>query len=453
MANPTGPATRSEARTVGAYWLSLQSNLSWANRRVASASIVDDTHLEWRTSLDLDISDLRRRALVVGLKVGRSIPVPLATMKKDLQFDLDVMAADGAALSLLTSDADAHIAHAYFLCQVAEQGIELDDIDDGVITLAHTIIRSDDGSNMLRDLVFDLWAAYQKTSAESPRFVLSDKEVADWYRVMNNAELWKLLQSLASAYFMIASVPPRGAGSVIKFRVTGKCEPTYGSRSIAALGLRPVRIDLEARGIGSALREHTLFTAPPGTRIAGASIDTEGDLESDSVMVRRYDENRVVFYTSRVPARNHTIHIDLVPRLGSFFVPALLCSLLVSVLALGASSLQIFAHRFTAIQDSQLASADGAVAILALVPTIFAVFLVQGGEHRFVYRLQSAPRMLLLLPATLLFFCAACVAVSAKSFTLIAMFASTAVVGIASSLFYALVCQSVRKSLKTAGSG
>jgi hypothetical protein len=454
----TSRADLGTAKTWGAYWKALLRDVSWATRRVETISIIDESHVEWRNSLDIDASAVRAAAKTAGLPDDAALPIPLASMAKRLQLDLDVRGPEDQSLSVLVSDEDSFLSHAYFLAEVSDAiaAAQLDgeilrgylaQCPETFLITSHDIIRKDTGPDLLRRL----WDRLAKDS-DAPGLEFSQAEAALWRFIQDTEKLRFLLEDLADAYYMTTALEASGPPStIVKFRLVGSRKSRFDAGTIAFLGIKPIRIEIDAIGIGTAQREHTRFVAPPGTKIVDGWLMRSGETLSSTEFTRRVDPGRLVCYTKGTRGVD-TLNAVLVPSLGGFFIPAFLCSLLVTGLALGAWILEHVALRFTTQPQPGLAaaSADASAALLALVPTVFAVFLVQNGEHRFVYRLHTAPRFLLLLPALSLFLCAVGIAVSVRHLTLMWLTGSTTVLGFLTTLFYAAVCLSVQRRLTRA---
>jgi hypothetical protein len=442
MGRPHGPASPEVAGVAGAYWKSLLVDRSWVRRRVETGTIIDESHVEISVSFDIDAGELSRR-VPSDLVVDGRVPVPLVSLIKELQLDLDVRGAQGEVLSVATSDTDAHFSHAYLLREIADRGINLSDLSTRFVEQSHSILRSSDGLDELIEIVLAIDEYQSGSHADARRLGMSDDDADSWVTVLNDDELFELLLDLSDAYFMVAYVPADSDSSIVKYRRLTDAEIRGSRIGAMSLGLKPLSIYLNANGIGTAAREHTRVTAPPGTRVVGGTLLADGMPVPDRLYELRKDAERIVFYTSNARPADYSLRIDVVPRFVSFFLPALLCALLTLIFSGAALYLESYSERFTrsVLVDGEavIANADASAALLALVPTLFAVFLVQGGEHRLVARLHAVPRMTLLVTALLLLLCAGCIAVSASHVTLVSVLTVTTVAAALSAFYFASV--------------
>ena len=108
---------------------------------------------------------------------------------------------------------------------------------------------------------------------------------------------------------------------------------------------------------------------------------------------RRLDLSRGVIYTRFRQRDLFWIDVSLRPRRGGFLVPALLSTGALAVLFLLALALEIFGKKLS----DENTSADAAVAVIALIPSLLAVELVRRDEHRVVGEMLAIPRIAMVL--------------------------------------------------------
>lgn len=432
--NVSGPADQRTIVTIGRYWHELLSDRSWVRRRVETKALVDESHIEARVSLDINVETINRHARDARCRFDGLLPIPLVAHRKELQLDLDVRDASGNSCSLLTSDSDSHIAHAYFLYVMTQQGFPPAVLTEKFREESFKAIRNDNGTDILLVRVDGLRAELSSGQKLSPEDKL-------WKSLLENSTLYDLLVDLSSGYFLICRVSDRLKSTILKYRRLAEID-THNLTVPMALGLEPLRLRFAAPQMRSAHREHVRVVAPAGTEVVRANMLTADGVESKVPYPKRIDQGRAVFYTTDDwPSKVFTV--DVVTHLSAIFVPALICSFTTLVLAGSALYLERFDHRFS--DQGGVSSASAIVTILALMPTLFALFLVQNGEHRVVARMHSAPRLLLMSSALALLMCAGAIAVRVTPSTLDhALVITTLLAGLTSMLFLA-ACLSIAR--------
>lgn len=405
---------------------------------------MDDRRVQLRVSLDIDVQAVKRRLLSAGLNEPDLAPIPLVISSKELQLDLDLHGSNGESLSIATSDCDSHYSHAYVLKEIVDLNADEVVLTDRFQQQLYDIIRGDDGVDLLLEIINAVTQYETGSSQELRRLGMQDVDARAWNVVFGNDDLFVLVLDLSVDYFMIAFIPTEHDFSIIKYRRLASWSIDRNPAGLMGLGLKPSTISVAARGIGSASREHTRIVVPPGMRVVDGMLLDDDQLQGVSPK-KRVDSERLVIYTSDAPPGNYFIRLEVYPYLGHFFIPALICSLVTFAFSSAALFLEYTSRRFTVsgllswTAPAPAASADASAALLALVPTAFAVFLIQNGEHRLISKIHTVPRLILLACALLTLFSAGAIAISAAHELLLRVLAVTAVFTLLSSLYFLAV--------------
>lgn len=419
------------ARTVGKYWASLRNSPDWIDRRVETTKLVDESHIDISVSLTIDLANLRQRVEEFKLENKDPAPIPLVALEKELQLALDVRNEDGKPIPVAVSDEDSFFGHAFLLAEMERFAVPIDAFSSRVFAQTHSIVRRPDGVDVLLEIINAIQQNDAGSSSELSRLGMPHSDIPAWNSILDNDAAFTLLYQMAAGYFLVVKLPLTGETTIIKYRRLASVN-LYRSRfGPMPLGLKPLSIALNGNGIGTAQREHTRVIAPEGARIVGGELLSGG---MTYPIERRRDSRRIVFYTAgHKPGALNLLRVDLKPDVGAFFVPAFVCSLLLTIFAAVALHLESADDRFS--RDLG-ANVDATVAILVLLPTIFAILLIQRGEHGLVARMHAVPRAILLLAVIFMIVAAGGVAISADHAELMSLFFTATLVATLSTLYF-----------------
>jgi hypothetical protein len=451
VVSPFEALTPREVATWGVFFASLLEDPSWVGRRVETIRLLDRSRVERRISLDVDFDDVRARVHEAGLPASalQDLPLPVAFLRKQLLFDLDVSDGGGQSLSVATSDVDAAASGSLILAVAAREAGEAISWRMPAWRRAWTEVATQ--------------VAIVTRAADAPPSPLvapesfSDEANALWRRLFRAGPAAGLLRDFADQYQLMVYVDATGPWRhrVLKFTTVDALRYEERLRSLNRIGLAPAILDVPLSGIGSAAREHTRVIAPEGTTVTGVAWDPEASekplIEGESVRLAGI-EDRGVAYTRGLPARPYSLRISLEVSRGIFFFPAAIVSWFMVALLIGAVTLQATDCRFSddglltgrlldlgqvsffRIEGPDGASVDGFVAVLALVPTLIVAYLVRPNEHAFVGSLMTLPRVLLTAAAFSVTAAGAVAAVSVEARVLQGFFMGALAVALISAL-------------------
>ncbi|MGX5681480.1 hypothetical protein [Schumannella luteola] len=344
---------------------------------------MDDERIEHRITLDIDVRALGAYSkAILGTRVSRLL-VPLETLNKTLQFDMDVRDGSNAPLAVTTSDEDEYLAHALLLYLISKSRITAP--TQSVVDGLYEIVR--------KPSLEEVRTLFEQVRGQSLGGNAEDLEDADiWGQIARVGDIGRLMIQLASNYVLstVLSPAPGAEIAIVKLRYVESY--SLAPHLLEQLGLRSPKIYLPASGVGSASREHTRVVAPDGAVITGAELLlADRSVSWDSYGLRRNAE-RALIYTKNLPKGRYGVLLLLSPMLGGFFIPALASTFVVTSLLFFGAWLEGMDSRFSA----KGLQADAAVAILVLLPSLLAAFFIRLGEHRLVARLHLLPRALVL---------------------------------------------------------
>jgi hypothetical protein len=457
------PGSHSWARSqhFGAYFESLLNNDDWVLRRVETIHLLDIERIERRVSLDIDLAGIREKAKPAGLGVSRlrTILVPLAQFAKGLQLDLDVRASGGDVIQVLTSDQDSRASQAALLRRVADaqEGGEdlLSELPASVIEDIFMIAKEETFSRYLE--VLEGLRSDQKPDQLDGEGSIDDAtqkaNVDGWRRLQGIESFDDWLLNLAASYLLVARVPASGDVTTIKFRYVEASDDWRPSRP-ARLGLVDPDFGIMISG-GFGQRQHVRLVAPSGMEVDTAVLENVWTLsKDDDVSPFRITPERAALYRSggdqlrtekaapkEPPRRSIRLLSSMTPKLGGFHVPALGSVGFTLALVGLALFLELDRRALSKLEDT-----DAAVTILALVPSILAVYVARADEHPYVSQLLSIPRGAVFLTAVLTVVSAGAVAIDAGRFWLLVLLEFTT--GFTAAVLLLIIWISIRVTRK-----
>lgn len=398
-----GLASDGDAKTIGAYYADLLGDGSWIRRRVETVEFLDDHRIERRVTLDVNGDDLRSRADLHGLETLHILPVPLATLNKELQFDVDVRDMRDEPIPVTLSDEDSHIAHAFALSIISDT-VTLNTLSDALRKELFRLIRRPSVvrlAELARRVSIPSHAANPEIDID-----LSDDDKLVWRSLFDSDITRQLLVQLSQSYVFAAQITPLPGTFIVKFRYVEEWRPSPRWRLGEQLGYQAAKLFVPAYAIGSAQREHTRIAVPDGTKISRTRLvqrvrrrdrsRSRWDRPvSQDMYGSRQSPERAVIYTRGIPRGQYGVAVRVRPQLGLFFIPAFLSTAFIGFLMWAGDYLESHSMRFT----NNPGIAEAAVAVIILVPSAIAIYFVRAGEHLMVARHHVVPRVLVLLSA------------------------------------------------------
>ncbi len=433
----SGPASSFDARGVGAYFDSLIRDPSWLLRRVETIRILDDARVERSITLDIDVAAARARPGFSRVKDAGYFPIPIAVLTKDLLFELDVRDSAGAALSVAVSDSDSHATHALLIKRLHSTGVSRRAVTSTLLSELFTLVRYPGVPKLVGLLrqTFPEDAAASAVGAESGAWV-EPRNLIAWRTALEDAEFFETVATFAESYILIAFVPLIGNAQIVKVRHVEPSLVRVRPFNLAHLGLAPLKMLLEVPGIGTAQREHIRVIAPNGSTVQDVELLQDGQPLPADDYAKRVSLERGIVYTRDLGRGSYDLSVKLNMRRGGLLLPAAISTAFM-LLLLGFGT-------FLEVEDQRLssgdASADAAVTILALLPTIGSIYFVQPGEHGLVRRILGVPRIAVVASSLATVFVAAGVAASVQPESLLVLM-TTAL--IATSLTFVLLLASL----------
>lgn len=406
---------------------SLTSNYDWILRRVDTVRFLDGEMIERKVTLDLDLHELRTRAEKAGV-TDSTIPLPLMQLAKRPLLDVDIADIHGQPLAIATSDQDSHLSSSLLLATLARRRVGLRRLSEGVLSQMHAIVKAptmDDGLDIL-------YAISPESFDEAPgggRLDLSVtvSERRAWKRMLDVDEFIDRLLDYTESFLLVAQVDVNSDEDVAILKIRLVEERAVFDRqsrllSPDRLGWTPQIQSIPMSGLGRAQRNHVRVLAPDdsvvrSTQMLEAGVPIHAVRDGKGADGGRAPLDRALFYRAHMKPGPYEMRVELEPARGPFLVPAALTMGLLMMLLIAAAALQWADARFTeaspefvfvqrpdgtgslsAVHSTQ-ANFDAAVTVLAIVPSLIAIYIVRVGEHQLVTRLLTLPRILVLVSA------------------------------------------------------
>lgn len=383
---------------------------TWVHRRVETIQIIDTESARRRLSVDFTMPRPDGRLRAPGVEMAgwgghgadrtMALPVPLLTLDKSPLIDLDVRAADGTALPILTSEENglvavhmlARLGSETFSAMRREDPLAAEAILDVLSELpaaGKSTLGSIHEQGSIRDNPVDeAIAAYEA-------LFLDPERTGRAYEILRgDTELRNFAWMLTRQFVLIALVPiPTDERTVVKVGYDMQLRqrgPRAFSRTAVSLGLAPRNVELDMRGVLDSGSHHVEVQAPPGMAVAGLYAESfkgsreHGVFFSGPPASKVHELIRGINYEptgsgdAGLHAETGTLILDLRAQPSAIVVPTVVLALLMFVIfATGLIGDLVFDIK---PQD------DSPVAILLLLPTLFVLWLVRPGEHAMLAR-------------------------------------------------------------------
>ena len=383
--------------------------------------------IERKITFDLDLHDLRRRAKQAGVGNG-FIPVPFLQLAKRPLLDVDIVDVRGESIAIAASDQDSHLANARLLAILRRRGVNLRSLPSGVLSQIYSIVKAPSLDRALEVL----YAASPQSFDEPPldataSLTLTAAEQRAWDQILDVDEFVDRLLDYAESFLLVGQVDLGQLGDVaiVKIRLIEERGPSDQQSSLFSpdrLGWTPQVQLIPMNGLGRAQRNHVRVFAPAEAVVRAATLSQDEVTISevrDGIAAdgSRAPLDRALFYGSHLSPTRYEMRVELEPTRSPFLVPAALTTGLLTLLLAAAAFLQGSDGRFSetaqrlvatpstdgtwliATEHATQANFDAAVTVLAIVPSLVAIYIVRAGEHQLVTRQLTLPRILVLVSA------------------------------------------------------
>lgn len=370
---------------------------NWVVRRVETVTILSAALRERRVSVDLDVTEIARRASDNGLVQPERVSVPISVLPKGLIFDFDARDGSGEPLSLANRSQDSELAAAVMSESALRLDPTLDDPSPAVGELLYAIAHTFPSDDFLRMLRAQDGAAVITELSSHFNVPVRQADRDWWLRAWAHSQIRSEINHYARNFISFVLIDLREPSQVVKFRRLEQASDS--SRSLANGQPDASDFSLAAYDVGRAASEHLRVVAPPGTFFTDALLFrlTPGTLAYSE----RTAVDRLAFYTHGVEPGEHFVYAKLWPTRSGFMRPAkYLSGYGVVVLILGALADWWSADRWGPergflwhLSDSS----DAAAALVLTLPTILVAYIVRDGEHDVRAKLLATWRALALL--------------------------------------------------------
>jgi hypothetical protein len=382
--------------------LALHESNRWIARRVEDIRLVDTSQVVRRVTLDIDCSVVRSLLGEAGIASPTTARIPLALLPKTLLLDLDIRDAANTALGLVMSEQDSTAAQAAMLALLKRSGQPVEHFSQDILDNLYRVALEMPSPQDLQQLV---------PRGRPPIWRLtpgSSDDQAVWGALFLIPEFVELVTTFTIGYSPMVDIPLDRDSYLLKYqhleRQIDAEDPSWRTR----LSLEPYTQVLDIPSIGRCVREHTRFEVPPGLfleymypRAAPAQPQAtpqglalpqppQGE-QGEALMQGRVTPERGVMYTRGYQPQRQPLVIaaNLRPRVSGFLRTSQYTVFLSAVLlGLGAAG-QFWHGRLT----QEGTSAEAAVTLLVVVPTVMSAFLARDDEHELLSYLLRWPRI------------------------------------------------------------
>lgn len=376
----------SEEQLIGAVLYSLLLEPSaWIHRRVEKVEVLDESLVRRRVSVDLTLhSDLEAFSPPKAESIGM---LPLTLLRKETLRNFDLRDAAGQPLPMLSRAENERLAAA---CLIVDA--------EGLLGAA---------------LPCELEASLRRVAGGEPEEARA--EIQSWRRKAKrptdpNREQWIALcddesfrdqaEALAENFILTAAVDLELDRRLLyKFSYEEPFDEEDGFGFFkdvgVRLGWRRKGIKIETPGVAACASYHLEMPAPKDLEIDAAHLRLVATSEAQQPPPEDAfddDRHRAHLYVADVgPGISATALIFLRRCRDSYLWAAFLTGLLITALLAGA--------RPRLEEISRPAQSQTAGALLLVVPTILAAYIVRPGEHRLASRVLLGVRCFLILDA------------------------------------------------------
>ncbi|WP_133177422.1 hypothetical protein [Mycobacteroides abscessus] len=362
------------------------------SRRVETVEFISRVAIERCVSLDIDVTELVRRAEKAGFVSPKRVYFPLTLLRKVILTDLDVRDEDNGVLSVVTSDQDSHAAHALLLEAARKAGFDPAGFRDTIVQKLYEIVfdspsKADriaiERGSRIGGIGISAWSVRRGVNLETADQKLWNGLFSSRYFVAHAAQL-------TVNYLPIVSVATDAPPSrVIKFRtVEPLTHPPKLDNLRQRLGVSPGLFQIAAPSVGRAQREHLQIVAPGGTFLVSSTLAVPPDPSRRATGLapqtagakykRRLTLERAILYSRETTPGPYLAYFGLKPSLQGFQAPAIIALVLNFILlGFGAASQWLDGT----LEKIAAEKSESAVTLLLFVPTLAIAYIVREGEH------------------------------------------------------------------------
>jgi hypothetical protein len=377
---------------IGKLVHSFLKDAPWLRRRVETVSFLDVDTIERRTTLDVDIAQLKMAS--AKCPMDRAYPlVPIAVLRKDLLVDFDLRDRFGGALAVVPRSVDSYFAWSA-LCVAA----------DGVLG-APLHRRSIAVATRLRELAYDfpeendtLYSEFLASWEKPNSWAAEDHET--WRTLLENEGFSRLLRDLTFNFILLTQVATDSHLQIVKFSYQ-EYVPYTELFVTERLGLKATELSVVAPSVGWGCSYHLRVEAPTDIaltevglfRVQRAPVRIPGPAESYEA--RLGAESVQVYTATGIERGEHVVAVSMRVQILGFLRAMWLTSVAMAGILIAG---RVFISRLeTATQQRS----DAAIALLLVAPSLVAAYLVRPGEHVIASRLLRPIRYALAVAACL----------------------------------------------------
>ena len=376
---------------IGRYLLQVVEDPSWVRRRVESVRLTGLGAIERRISLDLDIERLIDIAEEAGLRMPARLPVPIAILEKGLLPEIDVTGPAGESLSVATSSQDSRAAQLAMLAHISS-------FTPAAVTASTAIqqklfdIAADHPSRADADLIrlgggsgfVSAWRLDESLHASSD-------EVREWSALFESREFVSLLAQFTVNFLLVVEIDDTRPTTIVKVRYIESIPAPERSYVPKFLPTDLTDYKVEANAVGRAQREHIRFLLPEGIQLVSSLLYVDSERSADSSplspedlgqrYMHRETLDRAMFYTRGASPNAHKLFVTVRPTADGFLSAAILGTVFTLLISLGGFLAELLGGDEYSLKAITDASSDAAVAMLLIIPTVFAAYVTRPGEH------------------------------------------------------------------------
>ncbi|CAB4735097.1 unannotated protein [freshwater metagenome] len=369
----------------------------WVIRRVETVTILSTSLRERRVSVDIDVTEVSRRARECGLDVEQPVCVPVSLLPKGLIFDFDARGNGGEPVSLANRAVDSEVAALLVVESAVHADPSLDEPPTSIGEILFMVTHSFPDEDLIKGLGGADGTRVLENLSDYFGIPVDASDQSWWLQAWQQPQFSRDLRHFADHFVSLVLLDLQGSSQILKLRRLE--QGSDSSRVLAGDQVDPSDFSLAAYDVGRAASDHLRVVAPPGT------FFTDAWLVRLTPGVLTYSErtalDRLAFYTHGVEPGAHFVYAKLWPQRGGFMRPAkYLSGYGAAVLILGALAEWWSSERWDHTRGFlwQLSGVSDAAATLALtLPTILVAYIVRDGEHDVRSRLLARWRALALL--------------------------------------------------------
>lgn len=334
--------------------------------------------------MDVSMTAIASRGPRPDLFGHHYLPVPLAVIQKGLLVDSDLRDEGGAALPIATRDVDSYLAWSALIAFIIDHHNA--ELEVGGLLASH-----------LRSIVSEFPDPEDSPFGDQLRSWATPSgwpvELRDeWLALLDDDAVAALLADLTFSYLLITFVPADKPLRIVKLSyLTG-----FTFRRMSLFGrllLEPATISIDAYSIGWSKSHHVRVHAPDGVELTRVDLYRRRIPNTPPLAggeqrycYTRISPQRAHVYTSGLIRYPHEIQLALRVPLRGFINAGTLAVLLIAIVLTAGLAMIERVHRVAASQS------DAGVALMLVVPSIFAAYVFRAGEHEMLAHMLRSVR-------------------------------------------------------------